>query len=290
MKDFPSCFGESGVQVADSSSNAASKSGQNLVTCLYRAQLGRRSCVISITWTKNLMGQGLTIGIDDSAGRCVCKLDIKPWLFSKWRGSKSLEADSTKIDIFWDLSAAKFGSGPEPLEGFYVVVLFDHQTVLMLGDLSKEAQRKTNASSSGSNAVFVAKKEHVFGKKVYCTKARFCENGKVHDVVIECETVGLKDPSLEIRIDKKRVLQVKRLCWKFRGNQTISIDGVSVEVFWDVHSWLFGGHVGNAVFMFQSCLSTDKLLLPWSSNSQASKDTQLRGVGFSLVLYAWRNE
>lgn len=235
------------------------------------------------------MGQGLTVSIDDSANRCICKMDIKPWLFSKWRGSKTLESDSTKIEILWDLSAAKFGSGPEPLEGFYVTILFDHQMVLLLGDLSKEAERKTNAKSLFSNAVFVAKKEHIFGKKVYCTKTQFCSNGQVHDVAIECETVGLKDPSLEIWIDKKRVLQVKRLCWKFRGNQTISIDGISVEVFWDVHSWLFGGQVGNAVFMFHSCLPTEKSLLHWSSSR--SKEAQLQGgVGFSLVLYAWKNE
>jgi hypothetical protein len=60
------------------------------------------------------MGQGLSVGIDDSANHCLCKVDIKPWLFSKRKGSKSLEAYSCKIDIYWDLSSAKFGSGPEP--------------------------------------------------------------------------------------------------------------------------------------------------------------------------------
>ncbi|MQL83299.1 hypothetical protein Taro_015793 [Colocasia esculenta] len=270
MRDFPSCFGENGIQVADCSSGAG-KSAQNMVSCAYQIRLSGRSCVITITWNKSMMGQGFSVGIDDSASHCLCKVDIKPWLFSKRKGSKSLEVDGSKVDIFWDLSATKFGSGPEPLEGYYVAVVSDLQMVLLLGDLSKEAYQKTNASPSNSDAIFVARKEHIFGRKVYCTKAQFYDNGQVHDVAIECETSGLNDPSLEIRIDRKRVMQVRRLTWKFRGNQTILVDGLPVEVFWDVHNWLFGVPVGNAVFMFQTCLSTEKLL-PCSCSQGLSGD------------------
>ncbi|KAM0943654.1 hypothetical protein DsansV1_C13g0124461 [Dioscorea sansibarensis] len=287
MRDFPSCFGENGVQVADSSSSS-NKTAQNLVTCLYQTQLSGHGCIITVTWSKSLMGQALSVAIDDATNQCICKVDIKPWLFSKRKGSKSFGADNAKADIHWDLSAAKFGSGPEPLENFYVAVTFDLEMVLLIGDLTKEAYRKTNACPPPSNAVFIAKREHVFGKKLYCTKAQFCDNGQVHDIIIDCETLGLKDPCLEIRIDKKRVMQVKRLSWKFRGNQTIVVDGLPVEVFWDVHNWLFGMPTGNAVFMFQTCLSTDKLL-PLSC-SQVIRESQLQGLAFSLILHAWRNE
>ncbi|KAL3591359.1 hypothetical protein D5086_009999, partial [Populus alba] len=190
---------------------------------------------------------------------CLCKVDIKPWLFSKRKGSKSLEAYSCKIDIYWDLSSAKFGSGPEPFEGFYVAVVVDRQMVLILGDMRKEAFKKTGATPIPSNAVFVAKREHVFGKKVFCTKARFCDNGHIHDLVIECDTIGVSDPCLLVRVDCKTVMQVKRLRWKFRGNHTILVDGLAIEVFWDVHNWLFGASVGNAVFMFKTCTSSEKL-------------------------------
>ncbi|KAJ0982692.1 hypothetical protein J5N97_010947 [Dioscorea zingiberensis] len=287
MRDFPSCFGENGVQIADSSSSG-SRTAQSLVTCLYQAHLCDHSCIITVTWSKNLMGQALSVSIDDSSNQCLCKVDIKPWLFSKRKGSKSLDSDNFKVDIFWDLSTAKFGASPEPLEAFYVAVTFDLEMVLLLGDLIKEAYRKTNASPPPSNAVLVAKREHIFGKKFYCTKAQFCDNGQVHDIAIECETIGLKEPCLEIRIDKKRVMQVKRLSWKFRGNQTILIDGLPVEVIWDVHNWLFGTPTGNAVFMFQTRMSSEKLL-PWSS-SQVLGDSRLQGLGFSLILHAWRNE
>lgn len=245
------------------------------------------------------MGQGLSVGIDDSSNQCLCKTDIKPWLFSKNKGLKSMEVEGSKFDIFWDLSSAKFGSGPEPLEGFYLAIVFNHEMALLLGDLSKEAYRKTNAIPPSSNPAFVSKREHIFGKRLYSTKAQFWDNGQVHDIVIECETAGLKDPCLLIRIDKKMVMQVKHLTWKFRGNQTILVDGLPVEVFWDVHNWLFSATIGNAVFMFQTSLSAEKLwssshvsdpfVMPWSC-SQIFRETQLQGLGFSLILYAWKQE
>ncbi|KAJ6839619.1 uncharacterized protein M6B38_314460 [Iris pallida] len=291
MRDFPSCFGESGVQIADSSSSSSThKSAHNLVTCLYQApRRGGCWCLITITWSKSLMGQGLGVSVDEcSNNRSLGRLDIKPWLFSKKKGSKGLEFDGSRMDVFWDLSSARFGSSPEPLEGFYVAILFDLEMVLLLGDMSKEAYCKTGTSvAPRSDALFVAKKEHLFGKKVYCTKAQFRDNGKAHDIAIEFETVGLDNPCLEIRIDKKRVMQVKRLVWKFRGNHTILVDGVPVEVFWDIHDWLFDPAAAKAVFMFQTSLSGDDKLSPWSC-SQAFGGAQ--HLSFSLVLIAWKNE
>ncbi|KAL4353820.1 hypothetical protein GQ457_06G019650 [Hibiscus cannabinus] len=301
MRDFPSCFGENGVQVADSSSSSTSKNAQNLVTCVYQCRIRGRPCLITVTWTKSLMGQGLSIGIDDSANQCLCKVDVKPWLFSKRKGSKSLEAYSCKIDVYWDLSSAKFGSGPEPLEGFCVAVVANKQMVLLLGDMKKEACKKTGATHVPSTAILVAKKEHVFGKRVFATKAQLCDNGRIHDLIIECDTLGVSDPCLTIRVDGKTLMQVKRLQWKFRGNHTILVDGMAVEVFWDVHNWLFGTSLGgNAVFLFKTSGASEEKLwfsqnipspssLQWSF-SQRFQDPKSSNPGFSLFLYAWKNE
>lgn len=303
MKEFPSCFGENGVQVADSSSSSSTTRGaQNAVTCVYHSKLRGRSCLITVSWTKTLMGQGMSVGIDDLSHICLCKVEIKPWLFLKRKGSKSLEVQSGKIDIFWDLSSAKFGSGPEPLEGFYLAAVFNQEMVLLLGDLKNEACKKVHSDCvfAHSGASFIAKREHIFGKKFYGAKAQFFDKGKVHDVTIECDTVGVNDPCLVIRIDSKTVMQVKRLKWKFRGNHTVLVDGVPVEVFWDVHNWLFGNALGNAVFLFQTCVPTEKMCEESQSvsdpasltqgSSQQFRDSQLQGFGFSLVLYAWKNE
>ncbi|OIW17525.1 hypothetical protein TanjilG_22637 [Lupinus angustifolius] len=300
MKDFPSCFGANGVQIADSSSSNSSKTAQNLVACVYRCRIRGRHCLITVTWTKNLMGQGLSVEIDheSTSSQCLCKVDIKPFVFSKRKGCKSLESCSCKIDVHWDLSSAKFGSRPEPSEGFYVGVVVDQQMILLLGDLRKEALKKTNTVPLPSNAVLVAKKEHVFGK-LFGTKAVFCDNGPIHDLVIKCDTTSVTDPSLIIRIDNRTVMQVNRLRWKFRGNHTIMIDGLAVEVFWDVHNMLFDTPLeNNAIFMFRTCFSDQNswAIQPFSdanilqrSFPERFSETKSQDRDFSLILYAWKN-
>ncbi|KAL7582111.1 uncharacterized protein LOC111886422 [Lactuca sativa] len=303
MRDFPSCFGENGVQIADASSSssasittASGKIGQNLVTCVYQCRLRNFSCfIITVTWTKNLMGQGLSVQIDDSTNQCLCKVEIKPWLFSKRRGCKNIEVSSKLIDIYWDLASAKFGFSPEPLEGFYFAIVVNQDLILVLGDMEKEVQKKVDVSSFAPNVVFLSKKEHIFGKKVYATKARLCGKGKMHDVSIECDALGTNDPYLLIRVDGKTMMQVKHLRWKFRGNYTILVDGLPVEVYWDVHNWLFGKLMGEAIFLFQTCLSAEKLwaspsMLDSSWSGSCSRDPHSQGLGFSLVLCAWKNE
>ncbi|KAL7589982.1 uncharacterized protein LOC122195288 [Lactuca sativa] len=300
MRDFPSCFGENGIQVAGSSSSSGdittttstNRIAQNLVTCVYQCRMRNFSYfIITLTWSKTLMGQSLSVEINDSNNQCLCKLDIKPWLFSKRRGYRNLEVGSKLIAIYWDLSYAKFDSSPEPIEGFYFAISMNQELILVLGDMEKEVHKKIDATSLVPNAVFVSKRAHIFGKKAYSTRAQFCGKGQIHDITIECDTMCMNDSYLLIRIDGNPVMQVKCLKWKFRGNYTILVDGLPVEVYWDVHSWLFEKFMGNAVFLFQTCLSAEKL---WGSEdaswSTMSKDRHSQTLGFSLVLCAWKNE
>ncbi|KAL9235112.1 hypothetical protein vseg_009905 [Gypsophila vaccaria] len=299
MRDFQACFGENAVQIADFSSSNAIKSAQNLVTCVYQCRFKGRSCYITITWSKNLMGQCFGVEIDDSSDQCLSKVEVKPGLLSRRKGCKSLEVDSSKIDIFWDFCCAKFGCGPEPLEGFYLAILCDAHMVLLLGDMRKEALKKTRVSAAGVGSCFVAKREHVYGKSCFYTRARFVENGPTHDLMIECDMISTNDPCLIVRVDTKNVMQVKRVQWKFRGNCTILVDGMPIEVFWDVHNWLFGTSPGCAVFMFRSSVSVEKFwnnqslcdpaIVLWT-HSQRHCDSQSRQIGFSLILYAWKQE
>ncbi|KAL6548392.1 hypothetical protein OROGR_008813 [Orobanche gracilis] len=305
MRDFPSCFGENGVQVSDASCSVVSgnKTSQNSVTCIYKCKIFSKSCLVTIIWSKNLMGQCLSVEIDDDAShKCLCKVDVKPSLFSKRKGSKCLEINtSKKIEVFWDLSLAKFGSGPEPLDGYYISIVFNKEMVLLVGDLKKEAFKKTGAVASLYGSALVSKKEHISGKGVYGTKTQFCSNGRIHDVKIECDVSWNDDPCLVVRVDSKPVMQIKHLHWKFRGNYTISVDGLPVEVFWDVRNWLFGSNLGNAVFLFRSSLSPEKTwggqsvcdltpVLSWSCSGSFREGADLPGLDFYLFLYAWRNE
>ncbi|KAF1897856.1 hypothetical protein Lal_00032618, partial [Lupinus albus] len=143
MKEFPSCLGENGVQVADSSSSSATRAAQN-VTCVYQ-----------------------------------CKLRAK-------------------------------------------------KIVLLLSDMKKEACKKIDSDYYAyDDDVFIAKREHIYG-----AKAQFVTRGKC-----------MNDAT------------------QFRGNHTVLVDGIPVEVFRDVHNWLFGNAMGgNAVLMFQTFISKEKVL------------------------------
>lgn len=258
-----------------------------MVQCAYLSSLRGKPCRVTVTWSKVAMGQALAISIHDYSNRCLCKTEVKPWLFSKRKGSKVMELDSGNVEIIWDLSSAKYAAGPEPLEGFHVALVCDLEVVLVLGDQNNE-DHQVLSDASHSDAVMIARTEHIYAKKVFSAKARFVDIGQLHHITIECDPSGVKDPSLEIRIDKKKVLQVKRLPWNFRGNQTIYIDGLPVEVLWDVHEWLFGSSNGSAVFLFQSGKSMEKFLL--RTCSQDEKEAPAHRFGFTLILNAWKIE
>ncbi|XP_024517235.1 uncharacterized protein LOC9629768 [Selaginella moellendorffii] len=364
-----SCFGDYGVEVSSDHSAAvslgrkAAAMNQNSVSCLYRTKLAGQCRIVTVTWSKNVIGQGLNVGVDD--GKFGCKVELRPWLFWKKHGSKRFELGNRQVEVFWDLSSAKYspGGGPEPVASFLVAIVCEEEIVLQLGDQhhpgkglssSREAWKRLRAAKPASiKASLLSRREHLYGKKFFATKASFCEGGELHEVIIECPTLGagshrgcghgdsdhgdgdgddyhhsrngnstsasgssglssgssnssghssssrsssakpsLKEPRLCIRIDRKVVVQVKRLAWKFRGNQTIVIDGQQVEVFWDVHNWLFSGGgnapANSAVFMFQMCSSSgEEIKQPWLSQQQQQRDSS---TGFSLFLYACRND
>lgn len=290
---------------------------QNLVTCQYQAKLAGLCRHVTVTWVKNVMGLGLCVTVDDPSHQYTCKVQMKPWYFWRKQGSKSFEVCGSKVEVFWDLSSAKYVCGPEPQEGFYVAVVSNDEVVLLLGDKCREAYKKSKARKSIIDASLLSRREHVFGKKYFCTKAQFDESGIAHDIVIECQTnAPNKEPYLAIRIDRQVAVQVKRLAWKFRGNQTVFVDGVPLEVFWDVHNWLFNpSGAGNAVFIFQTCSASEKALktqeitgapatVKWSGDLNGSisvmklsgarslrSHRELEGfTGFPLMLHAWKSE
>ncbi|MCO5559814.1 hypothetical protein L7F22_013418 [Adiantum nelumboides] len=287
---------------------------QNLVTCQYETKIAGSCRHVTITWLKSTTGQGLSVTIDDPSCQYTCKVKLTPWSFWKRSGVKGFEVCGRKVEVFWDLSKAKYAFGPEPQQGYFVAVVCNDEVVLLLGDKEKEAYRHTKAKPSIIEATLLLRKEHVFGKKHFCTKAQFGDAGKAHDINIECQTTAPKDPYLCISVDKRLVVQVKNLEWKFRGNQTVLVDGIPVEVFWDVHNWMFDS-VGrpsdaNAIFMFQACegveASPDKKMsaINWSGDLNGNislmklagtRSLKLANIttglsGSSLMLHAWRNE
>ncbi|CAK9149201.1 unnamed protein product [Ilex paraguariensis] len=97
---------------------------------------------------------------------------------------------------------------------------------------------------------------------------------------------------------------VKHLKWKFRGNARIEVDGVQIQVSWDVDNWLFEGSCG---FEFETKKMKKGLLRSAGSSTSSSlssaslsyssvmewasmEENELKGPsGFSLLVYAWKS-
>lgn len=303
MRDFASCFNEYAVHVSDSYacashagnsciSPALTPSVQNTVVCIYRAVLSsRRNIPIRVSWCKTAASQGLTINFgDDPATAAAFKLNGNTRLFRKKKGSKSFEFGNSKVEIFWDLSAARYCAGPEPIDGYYVLATVDSELSLVLGDMAEEAScRKIKPGIHTAKCSLISRQEHFSGNALYSTKAQFSDTGTTHDVVVSCygdNAAANKHPVLSVSIDKKMVIRVKRLQWNFRGNHTIFVDGLLVDLMWDVHDWFYNSGHGIAVFMFRTRSGMDSRL--WLEEKLQSKKDEDK-VDFSFLIYASRS-
>ncbi|KAG4968569.1 hypothetical protein AAZX31_12G171600 [Glycine max] len=298
MSDMISCFNENAVNVSHSSCSSYSNnacispsvtpSTQNSVSSVYKTTLSnQKQLLITVTWCKSHSNQGLNVTFGEENNNPLApsfRLNTNSRFFRKKKGSKMLESEDSKVEVFWDLSKAKYDTGPEPVEGFYVAILVDAEIGLILGeDVAKKFKTRTLLG----NVSLLSRREHCSGNAVYATKAQFCDTGTWHDILIRCsgENEGLKAPVLSVCIDKKTVIRVKRLQWNFRGNQTIFVDGLLVDLLWDVHNWFFNPASGNAVFMFRTRSGLDSRL--WLEEKIAQKDKDR--VEFSLLIYAYKN-
>lgn len=297
--------------------NAVAKSGQRVIVSTYRTKLVNQCRLITITWFKDLLLHGLSVSVQgpDSETQYTCKIQLKPWTFWKKHGVKHFTVDHKLVSVAWDLRAAKFIGETDPQTNYYVAVICDNDVVLLLGDMKTTAFRKTRCRPALIDPILVSRKEHVFGRKRFATRARFREKGRVHEISIECvngdESGSISsqnpNPTMSIRIDGEQLVVVKHLQWKFRGNESVFVDGMRIEVFWDAHDWLFGSGPRNAVFVIKPCSSSPEIAPEISSSTLGSilMSTQAddggdgsgldigSGLGngsgrFCLFLYAWK--
>jgi hypothetical protein len=301
MRDrMVSCFSESAVSVSNPSCSSYANTAcvnpslapsvRNSVACVYRVTLStQKKILITVTWCKNHSAQGLSINFGDDPSAAAFRLNTNSRLFRKKKGSKLMESGSSSIEVFWDLSNAKYDAGPEPVEGFHLLVMVDSEIGLILGDMAEETvAKKFKTTTSAATVSLISRREHCSGNTLYSTKAQFCDAGIAHDILIRCtgEAEGLRSPVLSVCIDKKTVIRVKRLQWNFRGNQTIFVDNLLVDLMWDVHDWFFNPASGYAVFMFRTRSGLDSRL--WLEEKLVQKDQER--VEFSLLIYACKNQ
>ncbi|KAK1363170.1 Kinesin heavy chain [Heracleum sosnowskyi] len=321
---IPSCF-SSGEKAMDDSA-AVARSGQCVFMSVYRTKIADQCRLITVTWYKNLSVHGLSVSVEGPEGESqyTCKVELKPWYFWRKQGSKRFVVDGKPVDIFWDLKAAKFKGETEPISEYYVAVVSGEEVVLLLGDLKKDAFRKTRCRPALIDPTLVSRKEHVFGMKKFLTRVKFHEKGRLHEISTECKlssaqssrsindsnSVDGDDPEMEIRIDGHLVIHVSHLQWKFRGNETIHLNNVKIEVYWDVHDWLFSSGLRHVLFILKPSLlssssssvsstssppcSSSLTSAPFLSKTGSSGSVEgIHGSGssnFSLFLYAWKVE
>ncbi|MED6170335.1 hypothetical protein PIB30_029938 [Stylosanthes scabra] len=333
---FPSCFRPSHTTPhSPPPPPLPASSNPNLATYLYHTDAG----LVSLTWSRSILGRSLLIHIhhhlpfdspsSSSSPSSSFQLHIKPFIFWKKHGSKTL---SPTTRLFWNLSKAKFpsSSSPEPHSSFYLALVVHNRIVLLLGDSPKDAYSKSKALHPNHPHSLLLKKEHVFADTLYSTTATF--GGKKRHIQIDCaSSSSSRDDSasskLSFSVDGDRVLQIKRLKWKFRGNERVEIDGVPVQISWDVYNWLFdkdSNGDGHAIFMFKfeedehgedrslvNLWAQQNLSLGLSGSCDSSvsvgssagsfggsssvlewssveENELVEPLGFSLIVYAWK--
>ncbi|KAF5737479.1 hypothetical protein HS088_TW13G00360 [Tripterygium wilfordii] len=287
MRSIATCYSEHAIKVSDSYCSGPSSqaiqtpslipSVADSVICIYKAKLAEsKDLLITVTWCSNFIGQGLIVKIGDANSH---QLRIK-------KGTQAFQYLNFNVQVFWDLSAACYDPGPEPINGFYVVVLVDSELVLFLGDMEKEVVKIWKKELPVRK--LVSRSEHFSGNTVYSTRAQFCDTGTAHDILIKCigEDDRSKNPVLAVSIDDKKIFQVKKLRWNFRGNRTIFLDGLLVDMMWDVHDWFFKQESGFAVFMFRTRSGFDSRL--WLEEKNSEKKEQEKPE-FSLLICACKN-
>jgi Plant protein of unknown function (DUF868) len=215
--------------------------------------------------------------------------------------------DEKPVHVHWDLRSAKFSGDPEPRSGYYIAVVSDEakEAVLLLGDLKKEAYKRTASRPASIDATLISRKEHIFGKKRFTLRSKLHERGRHHEIIIQFSNSntgssvgGNIDPEMEIKIDGHVVISVKHLQWKFRGNQSITVGKARIEVYWDVHDWLFCPGLSHALFIFKPVLlmtssstSASSSLSSLSSSVEGTCSTVNGALpGFCLYLHAWKLE
>ncbi|KAK7386022.1 hypothetical protein VNO78_32071 [Psophocarpus tetragonolobus] len=276
---------------------------QNSVTFVYQTKVAESLRNVTVSWCKDLTDHFLSMSVENTLeeNKYTCKIDLESGQSWGKKGLKSFDIQGARVDIYWDLRRAKFSAtSPQPCSGYYVALVYKKEVLLLLGDLKNDAYERTKSSPSLEEATLLCKRDNVYGNKLFCTRA-ILEDGKTeHDVVIETSLFGPDDPEMWISIDGMLVSRIMNLHWRFRGNEIVMVNNMPVQIFWDVHDWLFTNQdnleSGPAFFVFKPVFleTTDD-----SNNRENPERIEHNSKcellqensstkGFCHYLYAWR--
>ncbi|KAL9354977.1 hypothetical protein Peur_052947 [Populus x canadensis] len=149
MRSIGTCYSEHAIKVSDSYCSGPSNhaylspnftpSIQDTVSCICKVKLStQKHLLITLTWWNKLIFEGLNINIDNSISSSSRNSAGSVHQLQEIKGTSTFQSCNSKIEIFWGVSAACLDAGPEPIRGFYVVVLVDSELGLVLGDVDNE--------------------------------------------------------------------------------------------------------------------------------------------------------
>ncbi|XP_020593074.1 uncharacterized protein LOC110033441 [Phalaenopsis equestris] len=225
------------------------------ITSIYTTHLG----TITLTWSRTSLGVFLLADLlltpspspannNDNAISDHLRLCIRPYLTWKRKGSKHRRFRSANdrrrvVELVWDFSLATFCRGPEPTGGFFLSISVDSEIALVVGDSEEKDCRLTGSLKSkisGKRSELISRRERVrFGgigdEMSHVTKGWF--EGKEMAISIFVDVEG---EEMRIGIDGEIVLEVSKICWKFRGS-----DGAALKTPSAI------GEAGEAVFVLR---------------------------------------
>lgn len=273
---------------------------QTSVTFIYQAIVADFFRNVTFLWFKNSTSHYLNIFVEkplDEENPYTLKIDLKTWQFWGKKGLKSLDIDGRRVEVYWDMRQAKFSTSPEPCSCYYVAIVSGGEVAMLLGDLEEEAYKRTKKGPSPIQPTLKCKKEHLQGKRLFCTRTILSREDTEHDIIIESSSFsGLDDPEVWISIDEDIAIRIMNLHWRFRGNERISVNNSPIDIFWDVHDWLYnnpGDGPAHGLFIFKpgaldsendsSNFDSSTFGSPKLSQNQSSSE-------FCYFLYAWKSE
>ncbi|KAL8202059.1 hypothetical protein R6Q57_011206 [Mikania cordata] len=304
MKNLATCYSDHAIKVSDSYCSGNSNntyvsppfipSTQDEVSIVYKLKLSTQSLMfITLTWSTHNIDHAFTINIHEQHSN-----SSKSFSLRKIRGSKKLQPFDSKIELTWDLAKATYEIGPEPVKGYFVAILVNSE-LFSIGDIEKLESKKPCMRYPLAKCSMVSRSERYMGNLEYSSRAKFFDTGTCHDILITCvmdDRRSKNSLSLCVFIDKKLVIQVKKLRWNFRGNHTMFLDGMLVDLLWDVHDWFFDSKSDSnsnsnprsrtGIFLFRPRSGLDSRL--WLDQKNLDEKEEEK-VGSSLLIYACKN-
>lgn len=273
---------------------------QHSVIFVYQTKVAESYRSVTVAWCKNPTEHSLSMSLEKNpseANKYTCNIDLESGQSWGKKGLKSFDIEGARVDIFWDFRRAIFSTGPQPCSCYYVALIYKKEVLLLLGDLANDAYKRTKSKPSSEEATLLCKKENMCGKKVFCTRAMLEEGKREHDVVIETSLSGPNDPEMWISIDGMLVSRIMNLNWRFRGNEIVMVNNLPVQIFWDVHDWLFNDlGLGRGLFIFKpgffEPISDHNGRECPERSEDSSRDDLVKESsstrGYCHFLYAWR--